>query len=391
MKSPLFLIMTVSILLCLSVFKAEAYQIKNVKTTVTPDDRIMIEYDLDAGNLCTITLDVSLDSASGFPIKPLSLSQDVGEGIKPGMGKRILWDVFTDMKRLSGDLAVKVSAVPDSKNPVSFSPTGMQPVAGITLVFIPAGAFRMGSDWEKDPNNPDRDKGRFIREQPVHTVTISSFQMGAYEVTQGQYKAVMSVNPSYFKGDNLPVESVSWWDAIKFCNRLSDKAGLERCYNEINGECCFTKNGFRLPTEAEWEYACRAGTTTNYYTGDSENDLDRAGWYFGNSGDRNVVTIRWNIDTLKDNNSRTHPVGQKAPNAWGLYDMHGNVKEWCNDRYGNYSSGGSINPTGIQHGVNRVWRGGGWYYFASGCRSVFRMGCNPYSRDTDIGFRVVRR
>ncbi|MFC1561009.1 SUMF1/EgtB/PvdO family nonheme iron enzyme [Candidatus Latescibacterota bacterium] len=232
------------------------------------------------------------------------------------------------------------------------------------MVSIPAGNFQMGSTTGE------------AYEQPVHTVTLSAFEMSTTEITQGQYTAIMGSNPSYFTGDdNLPVEMVDWYDAVKFCNRLSDRVGLEQCYDESTWECDFSKTGFRLPTEAEWEYACRAGTTTKYYTGDTESDLARAGWYSGNSG------------------SKAHPVGQKESNAWGLYDMHGNIWEWCHDWYDSeyYTKSPTNNPTGIQSGLYRVNRGGRWDYSAGGCRSAMRAGHDPNLKHNTLGFRIVRR
>jgi formylglycine-generating enzyme required for sulfatase activity len=235
---------------------------------------------------------------------------------------------------------------------------------GMKFVSIPVGSFQMGS------TNGDAD------ERPVHLVSLSGFDMSAYEITQGSYKEVMRTNPSKNTGDdNLPVENVSWWDAIKFCNALSVKAGLQRCYNENTGDCDFSKNGFRLPTEAEWEYACRAGTTTKYYTGDEESDLEQAGWYRNN----------------KNKKSETHPVGKKIPNAWGLFDMHGNVWEWCNDWYASYSSRDSNNPLGISNELNRVIRGGSCTNFADYSRSANRNNTTPGSRYGYVGFRIVRR
>jgi formylglycine-generating enzyme required for sulfatase activity len=243
---------------------------------------------------------------------------------------------------------------PESKPPDS--------ALSLALVSIPSGTFGMGSaDGDED-------------ERPVHAVTLRAFSMGAHTVTQEQFKAVMGYNPSRFTGEkNLPVEQVNWFDAVRFCNLLSDAWGLNRCYNESAWECDFSKNGFRLPSEAEWEYACRAGTKTSYYSGDRESDLDPAGWYKGNSG------------------GETRPVGQKAPNARGLYDMHGNVWEWCNDWYGSYS--GHIHPShpSSQTGPFKVKRGGGWYFDAECCRSSYRGNFEPDFRDCLMGFRVVRR
>jgi formylglycine-generating enzyme required for sulfatase activity len=218
---------------------------------------------------------------------------------------------------------------------------------GIKMVPIPGGTFEMGTNV-----GPGDDK-------PVHSVTLSAFEMSATEITQGQYKAVMGTNPSMFTGDdNLPVENVSWNDAVAFCRALSQKTGGE----------------FRLPTEAEWEYACRAGTTTVYNLGDAESDLARAGWYNSNS------------------NSTTHPVGQKTPNSWGLYDMHGNVWEWCNDWYATYSSDSVTNPTGPSTGSSHLRRGGCWHNYAWFCRSANRGGGAPAEGGSDYtGFRVVCR
>ena len=248
---------------------------------------------------------------------------------------------------------------------VQSSPQNIE-IDGITfqMVLIPGGMFRMGNIHGSGLNN----------EESVHTVTLSSFQMSMYEVTQGQYKLIMGTNrSSYNKGDDHPVENVSWFNVVRFCNRLSDRAGLESCYNEETWECDFTKKGFRLPTEAEWEYACIAGTTTIYYTGNSESDLTRSGWYKGNS-DR-----------------KTHKVGQKAPNNWDLYDMHGNVWEWCNDWFGYYSSDSQNDPVGPLRGTRRVARGGGWGNNAVDCRSSVRGSDSPSFSHAGLGFRIVRR
>jgi formylglycine-generating enzyme required for sulfatase activity len=250
---------------------------------------------------------------------------------------------------------------------------------GITMVALPAGSFQMGHDYKHNRKLSEDINKYYPDEQPVHKVTLSAFQISSTEITQFTYKSYMSVNPSSFSGDeNLPVTNVSADDAIKFCNKLSESAKLEPCYDEKTGKCDFTKNGFRLPTEAEWEYACRAGSSTLFNTGNTESDLDSAGWYIGNSG------------------GKPHPTASKEPNAWGLYDLHGNVFEFCYDGFdetyssGNYTQESVANPTGHDNFNLRITRGGSWFSEPSDCRSAAR-GCfwtgggNPYT-----GFRVVR-
>jgi formylglycine-generating enzyme required for sulfatase activity len=219
---------------------------------------------------------------------------------------------------------------------------------GMVFRFIPAGTFQMGSA------TGDRD------EQPVHSVTISKgFYMGKFEVTQNEWVAVMSTNPSFFKGGNLPVEQVSWHDVETFIAILNAREGTTK---------------YRLPTEAEWEYAARAGTTTTWSFGNDESQLGNYAWYNVNSG------------------SKTNIVGQKLPNPWGLYDMHGNVWEWVQDWYSDsyYSSSPTLDPQGPTSGSYRVGRGGGWVDIATGARAANRLGLNPGTRYSDFGFRLVR-
>ncbi len=242
------------------------------------------------------------------------------------------------------------------------------------MVLIPAGTFQMG--------NTGAYSG-YSNEKPVHSVTISrDFLMSKYEITQKQYEEVMGTNPSYFKGENLPVEMVSWYDAVEFCNKLSDMEGLERCYSGSGADivCDWDANGYRLPTEAEWEYACKAGTTTDFYSGSLTNEncdpidanLDKIGWYCGNS------------------ESKTHEVGQKEPNVFGLYDMSGNVWEWCWDWYGNYTNTAVTDPKGNSSGSFRVLRGGSWIDYAFYCRSAYRSSKIPDLSNHNYGFRVSR-
>ena len=215
---------------------------------------------------------------------------------------------------------------------------------GMEFVWVPAGEFRMGSTSPEAHND----------EQPVTQVRISrGFWMGKHEVTQSEWQGVMGTNPSEFSGCGLcPVEEVSWNDAREFIGRLNGRAGGNR---------------YRLPTEAEWEYAARAGTT-----GDRYGNLDAIAWYGANSG------------------HRTHPVGQKAPNAWGLHDMLGNVLEWVADWYDDYPGGVVTDPRGPVSGSYRVYRGGGWFYYARDCRASLRGIGEPGARDAYLGFRLLR-
>ncbi len=223
---------------------------------------------------------------------------------------------------------------------------------GMEFVLIPAGEFMMGTDSNVE-------KGSGDSERPRHKVTISKpFYLGKYEVTQAQWMAVMGNNPSKFKGDNNPVEMVFWNDAQEFIKRLNAREGHTR---------------YRLPTEAEWEYAARAGTSTAYSFGDDKNKLSGYAWYDANSGDT------------------THPVGEKQPNPWGLHDVHGNVWEWVQDWYGKkyYANSPETDPKGPKPGLGRVGRGGDWDDDAEACRSGFRSYGSTSYRDNDIGFRLA--
>lgn len=205
-------------------------------------------------------------------------------------------------------------------------------------------------------------------DRPSHLVTLTRpFYMGKYEVTQEQYEQVMQANPSQLKGRDNPVESVTWDDATAFCG----KASAREQFSDATLQSAGLRHTVRLPTEAEWEFAARAGTTTLYHSGDTEADLARVAWYGGNSG------------------GRVHPVGQKEPNAFGLYDMDGNVCEWCQDLYGRYSSAASSDPSGPTEGDDRVLRGGSWRGIPAGCRSANRGGYDPGLRQFVVGFRVV--
>ena len=216
------------------------------------------------------------------------------------------------------------------------------------MVYVSGGTFTMGATSEQGSDAyPD--------ETPTHNVTLSSYYICKYEVTQALWRAVMGSNPSEFKGDNLPVECVSWNDCQTFINRLNS----------------YTGRNFRLPTEAEWEFAARGGNYSRHYKYSGSNYIGDVAWYTDNSG------------------SRTHPVGTKQANELGLYDMSGNVYEWCSDWYGSYSSYSQSNPTGAASGSCRVRRGGSWFNFARYCRSSDRNGNAPGYSDDYLGLRLA--
>jgi formylglycine-generating enzyme required for sulfatase activity len=234
------------------------------------------------------------------------------------------------------------------------------PVNTNRWVWIAPGTFTMGS--------PASEQDRYDHEGPQTQVTITcGFWLGRYEVTQAEYQAVMGSNPSYFTGDqNRPVEVVSWYEATNCCATLTAQ--------ELTAGRLPAGYVYRLPTEAEWEYACRAGTTTRFSYGDDPgySQLGNYAWYGANSG------------------NQTHPVGQKQPNPWGLYDMHGSLFEWCWDWYAGSLPGGSVtDPLGPASGSNRVLRGGGWGVNARVCRSALRAGVEPGYRCNYLGFRAA--
>ena len=234
----------------------------------------------------------------------------------------------------------------------------------LNFSYIPAGTFTMGS--------PTTDLESYDSERPQHQVTITKpFLMMRTPVTQELWKEVMSSNPSHFLmwDTNLPVESVSWYDAVDFCNALSKQTGLPPAYVVNGDDVRRIENsiGYRLPTEAEWEYACRAGSTTPRY-----GPLDNIAWHDGNSY------------------GQSHPVEQKDPNAWNLYDMLGNVWEWVHDWYGPYSVSKHIYPQGLESGSYRVVRGGSWGNGASRARAGGRSYFVPGFRSNSFGFRICR-
>lgn len=302
---------------------------------------LVLTYDLDGREKdvqvhLTFTVEGRIYQAS-----ELHVEGDVGK-VKTGAEKRISWNILKDFPRgLHGSVEWELTTTQDALK---------DPITGMQMLFIKGGCFQMGDtfgDGESD-------------EKPVHEVCVSDFYMGQYEVTQGQWKAVMGNNPARFPncGGNCPVENVSWTDVQEFIRR----------FNARNGK------SYRLPTEAEWEYAARSGGKGEKWAGtSSELSLGNYAWYNKNSG------------------RKTHPVGQKQPNGLGLYDMSGNVWEWCADRYGEkyYSQSPKNNPEGASFGSDRVPRGGSWYYHAPSARTSYRGRRSQTQKGSNLGFRLV--
>jgi formylglycine-generating enzyme required for sulfatase activity/predicted Ser/Thr protein kinase len=301
----------------------------------------------------------SADRSGGSPSLRLSIN-----GFRVALSEDTSREISTTAEPLSmnegrgGDLVTsnssKTSPLAKDNAPIKQTalPEQFTNSMGMEFKLIKPGTFIMGSPTSEPHRNED---------ETQHQVTLTRpYYLGVYEVTQEQYQRVMGINPSYFKGASNPVDSVSSEDAKAFLSKLNDLE-IEKSSGRV----------YRLPTEAEWEYACRAGSATAYSFGDSEKELENYAWYSKNSG----VT--------------THPVGEKLPNAWGLYDMHGNVREWCSDRCADYPSGSVTDPFGSNGGFGRVDRGGSWNDEAAFCRSALRLSGSLSDRDVSYGFRVA--
>jgi len=335
-------------------------QVENFSVSQRLDGSQLVDilYDVsDAdGDTLTVTMQASNDDGITWTLNCEMLSGDFGENIMAGTGKQIVWDF-------------------GAEHPGSFSENYKvrlyiedHYVEQSDMIFVEGGTFEMGDHFNEGSSN----------ELPVHEVTLNSFYIGQYEVTQGEYAAVMGSNPAhnYGVGDNYPVYYVTWYNAVEYCNALSIQEGLTPCYDLSDWSCNFSADGYRLPTDAEWEYASRGGVnwTDDYrYSGTTDNLGDYA-WYSSNSG------------------NQTHEAGTKLANQLDIYDMSGNVWEWCNDWYlSNYYNSSPVNnPTGPNSGSYRVIRGGYWSSDAVSCRVADRSFHYPGYSDYGIGFRILR-
>jgi formylglycine-generating enzyme required for sulfatase activity len=300
-------------------------------TAAQQGNELVISYALSSEVPCDVSLFVSLNEGKTWTGPLVHVSGDVGKNVSAG-NRSIRWQVLEEQEQLVGS-GIHFKVVANGKK--SFEPE---------MVFVKGGTFQMGStSGESD-------------ESPVHRVTLSDFSIGKFEVTQAQWKAVMGNNPSAFAGcSECPVEQVSWNDVQDFITHINQQTGKR----------------YRLPSEAEWEYAARGGSLSSGYTYSGSNDIGSVAWYTMNSG------------------SKTHEVGTRQPNELGIYDMSGNVWEWCSDWYGPYDSYSVTNPKGAASGQYRVGRGGSWNFGAFYCRASRRNLDSPDFRIGNLGFRLV--
>ncbi|GAB1448169.1 hypothetical protein MASR2M44_11750 [Bacteroidota bacterium] len=336
-------------------YSLQAQQITQVSAR-QDGKKIVVEYEatgISAEQFYNISLAYSTDGINWVETQK-GLSGVIGKGQQLKSSNQVIWEPLQELPALtSSTLRFQINAKASFENVTCYGCTEEQKwvVQEIeaNMVSIPAGSFWMGCS--------EGDNECYDDEKRIHQVRLNGFKMSKYEVTQVQWEAIMGTNPSNFQGcSNCPVEQVSWNEAQKFIKKLNS----------------LTRKNYRLPTEAEWEYAARGGEQNDKYSG--SDDIGAVAWYYAydNSG------------------SKTHPVGQKQANGYGLKDMSGNVWEWCNDWYGDYSSNSQNNPQGPSTGANRVYRGGSCYTYARSCRVSNRSSNSPDYRYGNLGFRLAR-
>ena len=316
----------------------QAQQIRNMKTRFTGSN-VEVTYTLSTNVPVNIELQYSTNKGNSYQtchtVRGDLQSQTSGN-------KTMIWECAEDGV-IVADAVLKLSFTRGKEIELDTRDEEIE------MVFVEGGTFMMGCTKEQEGDCHNDEK-------PVHQITLSSFRIGKYAITQGQWEAVMGNNPAYFaKGDNYPVENVSWEDAQEFIRKLNIKTG----------------RNYRLPTEAEWEYAARGGKKSAGYRYSGSNTINNVSWNASNSGDS------------------THPVGLKSPNELGIYDMSGNVWEWCGDWSAPYSASAQTNPTGVSSGSYRVLRGGSWRAPGEDCRVTFRYDVNPSDHYYSLGLRLV--
>jgi uncharacterized repeat protein (TIGR02543 family) len=344
-----------------------------------------IAYDVTADSPTVIvSLEISSDGGSTFSVPATTVSGSIGAGVATGTGKIITWNAGADwLGQYSPQMRFKVTA---AEIPVGFS-------------FIPAGAFTMGDSFISEGHPYER---------PTRTVTLSAFFMGQREVIKAEWDGVRTwaLSNGYSdlasgdgKASNHPVQTVSWWDVIKWCNARSEKEGLVPCYT-VSGSVMkngttspavnWAANGYRLPTEAEWEKAARGGLSGRRFPWGNTISHNEANYYSSTNSAYDISATRGYHPTYGGGSTPTSPVGSFTANGYGLQDMAGNVFEWCWDWYGTYAAGAQTDPLGATSGLARVYRGGFWSSEANACRVAYRNGYSPGNAEKVVGFRMAR-
>jgi len=334
-----------------------------------------------------VGLQISSNAGTSFAVPATTLSGDLGANVQPGRNKHIVWNAGTDWNnQISTTMRFRVAASNSPPAPDGFA-------------LIPTGSFEMGDSLDGDTNA-----------LPVHTVYVSAFYMAKYLVTKADWDVVQTwglthnytdLSTGEGKAVNHPVQTITWYDIVKWCNARSEKEGLTPCYtlsgmvyrttNNSAVVCDWSANGYRLPTEAEWEKAARGGLNGKRFPWGDTITHSKANYYSISTSSYDVSPTRgWHPTWGTGSFPYTSPVGSFAANGYGLYDMAGNLWEWCWDRDGSYTDGAQIDPRGVASGSYRVLRGGSWNHYASQTRCAFRNGDSPINAYMIFGFRVAR-
>jgi formylglycine-generating enzyme required for sulfatase activity len=398
-------VIAAALMLCASLAHAQGdellvYQVQAAQLPGTALVDVWYKLHTVDGDPVMVTLSLSTDAGTSYPYICQSVTGDIGPGVLPGTDRHIVWDAGTDFPGFSSTTCRLRVMARDSE---------------ADFVYIAPGTFTMGSPTDEPGRYPGETQHQVTLTHGIYIQTtevtnqqymelaqwaydnghITADESYLYDNLDGSTEVLKELGAEYYEitfsngvfsciNPDHPVQTVTWYGSVAYCDWLSLQQGLPRAYSHATWQCNggnpYTAVGYRLPTEAEWEYACRAGSTTAFANGPItypidcapiDPNLDLMGWYCGNAAD-------W-----------THPVAQKLPNAWGLYDMHGNVSEWCNDWYESY--GGTVtDPVGPGAGSYRVLRGGYWNNYAQRCRSAYRFNYLPGYAYVGFGFRSVR-